>query len=98
MQSRACGPCLQVRLAPPYEAPEKATPAAYAAHAAIAYTADVFSFGVILLQLLSGSAPEGLVRNAQSVLASGSIARFIDPCASGWLEEDAAELCQLALM
>lgn len=75
----------------PYLAPELAagcrpTPAS-----------DVYSLGVVLLQLLTGSEPAGLVRHMSDAARSGAIDRTTDPCAGGWPLEDAAELCQLAL-
>ncbi len=85
----------QVRRALPYIAPEAAAAGARAA----GRSADLFSLGVVLLQLLTGSAPAGLAQHVQSVLAGGSadVARLVDPCVGACAQEDAAELCRLAL-
>jgi serine/threonine protein kinase len=82
---------VQVRQAMPYLAPEVAagcrpTPAS-----------DVYSLGVVLLQLLTGSEPAGLVRHMADAARSGAIDRITDPCAGSWPLEDSAELRQLAL-
>lgn len=58
---------------------------------------DVYSLGVVLMQLLTGSEPNGLVQHLADAARSGAIERITDPCAGGWPSEDAAELCQLAL-
>ncbi len=82
---------MQVRQATPYLAPEVAagcrpTPAS-----------DLYSLGVVLLQLLTGSEPAGLVRHMADAARNGAIDCTMDPCAGGWPLEDAIELCQLAL-
>ncbi len=58
---------------------------------------DVYSLGVVVLQLLTGSEPNGLVQHMTGAARTGHIKRTTDPCAGGWPSEDAAELCQLAL-
>ncbi|KAM4125638.1 hypothetical protein ACB094_01G325000 [Castanea mollissima] len=45
---------------------------------------DVFNFGVVLLQLLTGRKPESLVEEARNaIMKGGSISAMADPCLNG---------------
>uniref|UniRef100_A0A7N2R064 Protein kinase domain-containing protein n=1 Tax=Quercus lobata TaxID=97700 RepID=A0A7N2R064_QUELO len=45
---------------------------------------DVFNFGVVLLQLLTGRKPESLVKEARNaIMKGGSISAMADPCLNG---------------
>uniref|UniRef100_A0A7N2MX16 Uncharacterized protein n=1 Tax=Quercus lobata TaxID=97700 RepID=A0A7N2MX16_QUELO len=47
-------------------------------------TNDVFNFGVVLLQLLTGRKPESLFKEARNaIMKGGSISAMADPCLSG---------------
>ncbi len=80
------------------------TPAAYAAPEAEAgapasQAADVYAFGLTLLQLLAASEAGGLAAHAAAVLRAGGggAQRLADPCAGAWPAAQAADLARLAL-
>jgi len=79
-------------------------PAAYAAPEALAgapvsQAADVYAFGLTLLQLLAASEAGGLAAHAAAVLRAGGggAERLADPCAGAWPAAQAADLARLAL-
>ena len=59
--------------------------------------ADVFALGLIMLQLLTGSQPNGLAQHAVEVMRADGVARLIDPCAGEWPLTAASEFCSLAI-
>lgn len=63
----------------------------------LATAADIYAFGVTLLQLLTGSQAGGLVSHVASVKISGEHSAIMDPCAGSWPSEDATQLINLAL-
>lgn len=58
---------------------------------------DVFSLGVFLLQLLTGSEASGLIQYVDSALKSGKLETILDPCAEGISVPSAISLAKLAL-
>ena len=59
--------------------------------------ADVYALGVVMLQLLTGSQPQGLLQHAGKLLQSGAADRLADPCAGDWPLQSAVDFCKLAL-
>ncbi|CAI5945666.1 unnamed protein product [Closterium sp. NIES-64] len=80
-----------------YVAPE------YVGSERVGVAADVFSFGVVLLELLSGQSPhntEDLLERAEACLSEGALDSFADPAllASGFDEEQFLRVLRIALL
>lgn len=60
-------------------------------------SADVFSLGLLLLQLLTGSEASGLLDYVKSAVSRGGIADVLDPCADCISPATALPLAKLAL-
>uniref|UniRef100_A0A2C9VV46 RING-type E3 ubiquitin transferase n=1 Tax=Manihot esculenta TaxID=3983 RepID=A0A2C9VV46_MANES len=58
---------------------------------------DTYSFGVILLQLLTGRSAFGIVKQIGDALDEGTLSSFLDPLAGDWPFVQAKQLARLAL-
>ncbi|PRQ46903.1 putative protein kinase RLK-Pelle-RLCK-IXb family [Rosa chinensis] len=58
---------------------------------------DLYSFGVIILQVLTARHPNRLIYIVENALANGSFADFLDESVTDWPLEETEELAQLAL-
>lgn len=58
---------------------------------------DLFSFGVIILQLLAARHPNGLILKFEKAMSSGSFLDVLDKSVSDWPLAEAVELIQVAL-
>ncbi|KAK8497482.1 hypothetical protein V6N12_018000 [Hibiscus sabdariffa] len=59
--------------------------------------ADVYSFGVILLRLLTGRHALGIIKEMQYALDNGNLKQLLDPLAGDWPFVQAEQLAKLAL-
>ncbi|MBA0757964.1 hypothetical protein Gotri_021006 [Gossypium trilobum] len=59
--------------------------------------ADVYSFGVILLRLLTGRQALGIIKEVQYALDNGNLKNLLDPLAGDWPFVQAEQLANLAL-
>ncbi|XP_022735275.1 LOW QUALITY PROTEIN: U-box domain-containing protein 33-like [Durio zibethinus] len=59
--------------------------------------ADVYSFGVILLRLLTGKQAMGITKEVQYALDNGNLKNLLDPLAGDWPFVQAEQLANLAL-
>ncbi|KAL2553879.1 Protein kinase protein with adenine nucleotide alpha hydrolase-like domain [Forsythia ovata] len=58
---------------------------------------DVYSLGVMLLQIITAKSPMGLTHHVERALEKGTFADMLDPAVSGWPVEDASKFARLAL-
>lgn len=58
---------------------------------------DVYSLGILMLQLLTGSEAGGLLEYVQRAVDRGRMEDVTDPCAGGMPEPEALQLAKLAL-
>ncbi|KAJ7547346.1 hypothetical protein O6H91_08G081400 [Diphasiastrum complanatum] len=58
---------------------------------------DVYAFGIVLLQLLTGRSPVGIIQFVKDSLASGSFADVLDRSAGDWPLTEARQVAVLAL-
>ncbi|CAA3008375.1 U-box domain-containing 34-like isoform X1 [Olea europaea subsp. europaea] len=58
---------------------------------------DLYSFGVITLQLLAASRPDGLILKFENALSSGAFSDMLDESVTDWPLAEAEELAKIAL-
>lgn len=58
---------------------------------------DLYSFGVIILQLLAARHPNGLIIKFEKAMSSGTYSDILDKSVEDWPVAEAAELAQIAL-
>ncbi|TYH20772.1 hypothetical protein ES288_A05G455700v1 [Gossypium darwinii] len=58
---------------------------------------DLYSLGVVLLQLLTSKPPVGLTVHIQEAIEKGTFAEMLDPTVPDWPVEEALSLAKLAL-
>ncbi|GLJ23563.1 hypothetical protein SUGI_0446380 [Cryptomeria japonica] len=59
---------------------------------------DVYSLGMIIVQLLTGKSALGLVNEVKSALASGELKQILDPSAGEWPFAHATQVAELGLL
>ncbi|KAI5414296.1 U-box domain-containing protein 35 isoform X2 [Lathyrus oleraceus] len=58
---------------------------------------DVYSLGIIFLQLLTGRHPMGLAHHSEQAIENGTFEKMLDPCLSNWPVEQALSLANIAV-
>ncbi|KAL2533356.1 Protein kinase protein with adenine nucleotide alpha hydrolase-like domain [Abeliophyllum distichum] len=58
---------------------------------------DVYSLGVMLLQIITAKSPMGLTHHVERALEKGTFADMLDPAVPDWPVEDASKFARLAL-
>ncbi|KAG4931095.1 hypothetical protein JHK84_048087 [Glycine max] len=58
---------------------------------------DIYSLGIIFLQLLTASPPMGLTHHVGRAIEKGTFADMLDPKVSGWPVEDALSLAKIGI-
>ncbi|KHN17687.1 U-box domain-containing protein 34 [Glycine soja] len=58
---------------------------------------DVYAFGVITLQLITGRHARGLIVTVEDAITNGSFRDILDPSAGDWPLDETVELAQVAL-
>ncbi|VVB08880.1 unnamed protein product [Arabis nemorensis] len=58
---------------------------------------DIYSLGIIFLQLITAKPPMGLTHYVERALEKGTLADLLDPAVPDWPVEDTAEFAKLAL-
>ncbi|CAH2061248.1 unnamed protein product [Thlaspi arvense] len=58
---------------------------------------DIYSLGIMFLQLITAKPPMGLTHYVERALEKGTLADLLDPAVPDWPAEDTAEFAKLAL-
>ncbi|KAM5578738.1 hypothetical protein ABKV19_008848 [Rosa sericea] len=58
---------------------------------------DVYSLGVMLLQLITAKPPMGLTHHVEKAIETGNFAQILDPAVPDWPVEEALKFAQLGL-
>ncbi|CAK8535551.1 unnamed protein product [Lathyrus sativus] len=58
---------------------------------------DVYSLGIIFLQLLTGRHPMGLAHHSEQAIENGTFEKMLDPCLPNWPVEQALSLAEIAV-
>ncbi|CAL0324068.1 unnamed protein product [Lupinus luteus] len=59
---------------------------------------DIYSFGVVLLQIITGKGPMGVARLVEEAIHEGKFEKVLDPNVTDWPVEETLSLARLALM
>ncbi|PKU77725.1 U-box domain-containing protein 35 [Dendrobium catenatum] len=58
---------------------------------------DIYSLGIMLLQMITAKPPMGLTHHVERAIEKGTFARLLDPAITDWPVEDALSYAKLAL-
>ncbi|KAL9665619.1 hypothetical protein QQ045_021040 [Rhodiola kirilowii] len=58
---------------------------------------DVYSLGIMLLQIITAKVPMGLAHNVEKAIEEGTFANMLDPAVDDWPVEEATSFAKLAL-
>ncbi|KAG5617587.1 hypothetical protein H5410_017411 [Solanum commersonii] len=57
---------------------------------------DIYSFGIMLLQIITARPPMGLTHHVERAIEKGTFADMLDPAVPDWPMEEALALCQVS--
>ncbi|KAH7657467.1 Non-specific serine/threonine protein kinase protein [Dioscorea alata] len=58
---------------------------------------DIYSLGIMLLQIITGKPPMGLTHHVERAIEKGTFSQMLDPAIKDWPEEDALIFAKLSL-
>lgn len=58
---------------------------------------DIYSLGILLLQLITAKPPMGLTHHVERAIEKGNLAELLDPAVPDWPSEEALSFAKLAL-